>query len=445
MSKTNLQKLHGIQAGIRSIISMFIGTAQVSKEQLNTERFRLALEELEIERKTLYEVNEKIMSATDVEHIEEEMVTMRKESFKLKRTLMGLRDFQRKFDAKDSIIYRYSQTKQGTDGRFEEQISCDVTAESQNNSAGIDPRADGSRHDATAVVNCNVRRQAETQQMVNIQPLAGGSQDTIGNVSHTTLNSASYHRLPKLTLPTFNGDVQAWQTFWDLFESTVHQNINLTDVQRFSYLKSQLEGEAACTKDGFALTHTNYAQVVDLLRERYGQKHKIIHTTMQALLQLPISSSNLHSLRKFYDDMETKIHMLESLGKTQENYGDVLVPIVLEKLSSDIREHLARQHGDNDWLLSDLRFAIYKKINIKEAGASSMVQTEAELYGSTTSLIVGKKGYRDDRNREDSRQTLKCLLCGDPHVTSECGKIPDDVIRLGDWTVKSRYVLFSSK
>ena len=126
-------------------------------------------------------------------------------------------------------------------------------------------------------MDLDVRRPAETQQTVNIQPFAGGSQDDIGNVSHTALNSANYYRLPKLTLPTFNGDVQTWQTFWDSFESTVHQNINLTDVQRFSYLKSQLEETAARTIDGFALTHTNYARAVDLLRERYGQKQNHSH------------------------------------------------------------------------------------------------------------------------------------------------------------------------
>ena len=201
-------------------------------------------------------------------------------------------------------------------------------------------------------------------------------------------------------------------------------------MKRFSYLKSQLEGEAARTIDGFALTHTNYARAVDLLREWYCQKHKIIHATMQALLQLPILSSNLHSHRKFYDDMETKIRALESLGMPQENYGNVLVPIVLEKLPCDIREHLWRQHGDDDWFLSDLRYAIFKEINIKEAGVSGMVQTEAELYGSTASLCAGSKPYRVDRNHGDNRQTLKCFLCEDPHVTSECEKNSDDVIRL---------------
>ena len=67
MSKTNLQKLNGTRAGIRSTISMFIEPAEESKEQLNIQQFRLALEELEMETKALYEVNEKIMSATDAE------------------------------------------------------------------------------------------------------------------------------------------------------------------------------------------------------------------------------------------------------------------------------------------------------------------------------------------------------------------------------------------
>ena len=101
---------------------MFVEIGEESKEQLNIQQFRLALEELEMEKKALYEVNEKIMAATDAEHIEEEMVTTDKESFNFKLTLMGLRDFQRHNDAKDSNVDRNSQTKQGADGGFDEQI-----------------------------------------------------------------------------------------------------------------------------------------------------------------------------------------------------------------------------------------------------------------------------------------------------------------------------------
>ena len=92
---------------------MFIETAEELKEQLNVQQFRMNLEELEMDTKTLYEVNEKIMSAINAEHIEEEIVTTRKESFKLKLTLMGLRDFQHEFDAKDSKVDQNSQTETG--------------------------------------------------------------------------------------------------------------------------------------------------------------------------------------------------------------------------------------------------------------------------------------------------------------------------------------------
>ena len=123
------------------------------------------------------------------------------------------------------------------------------------------------------------------QQMVNIE--RSGSQTVTGNVSL----SANYHRLPKLTLPMFEGDVQTWQSFYVSFESKVHQNCNLTDVQKLSYLKNLLIGEAARTIDGFALTNINYARAIDLLKERYGQRYKIIHAIMQTLIQLPAPSN----------------------------------------------------------------------------------------------------------------------------------------------------------
>ena len=82
----------GYELALRSTISMFIETAKESKEQLNIKRFKLALEELEMVTKTLNTVNGKIMSATNVEHIKQEIMNTRKESFKLKFTVMEPRN-----------------------------------------------------------------------------------------------------------------------------------------------------------------------------------------------------------------------------------------------------------------------------------------------------------------------------------------------------------------
>ncbi|XP_052771058.1 uncharacterized protein LOC128210745 [Mya arenaria] len=106
-----------------------------------------------------------------------------------------------------------------------------------------------------------------------------------------------YHKLPYLSLPNFNGDITEWQTFWDCYESSVHSNHTLSDVQKFSYLRSLLHGSAASSIAGFPLTNANYAKAVELLKERFGQTHKIISTYMQSLLELPRPENTPHSIQ----------------------------------------------------------------------------------------------------------------------------------------------------
>ena len=77
-----------------------------------------------------------------------------------------------------------------------------------------------------------------------------------------------------------------WQTFWDSFNAAVHSNASLTGVQKFNYLRAQLQGDAARVVIGFPLTDINYEQSIALLRERFGQPYKLINAHMQALLNL---------------------------------------------------------------------------------------------------------------------------------------------------------------
>jgi hypothetical protein len=70
-------------------------------------------------------------------------------------------------------------------------------------------------------------------------------------------NTSLYYGLPKLSLPVFSGDILEWQSFLDAFDSSVHKNPNLTEDQKFNYLKTQIEGCAAQVIQGFALAHAN--------------------------------------------------------------------------------------------------------------------------------------------------------------------------------------------
>lgn len=90
----------------------------------------------------------------------------------------------------------------------------------------------------------------------------------------------------KLTIKRFNGDSTRWVTFWDSFESAIHKNPSLTDVDKFNYLKSFLESSAAEAIAGFTLTSANYAEAVATL---FGNTQLIVNKHMEDLA-CPLSS-----------------------------------------------------------------------------------------------------------------------------------------------------------
>ena len=72
------------------------------------------------------------------------------------------------------------------------------------------------------------------------------------------------------------------------------------------------------------------------------------------------------------------------------------MPIGLEKLPGDIWRNLACEHGDSNWNLDDLRWAINKEINIIEAGVPRN-QPYTEAYGSTASFFAAQNLNHDRR------------------------------------------------
>lgn len=94
-------------------------------------------------------------------------------------------------------------------------------------------------------------------------------------------------KLPKLVLPKFKGDVTNYQTFWQTFESAVHNNTELTTIDKFNYLFSLLEGQALRSIKGLAITEDNYQAAVDILQERFGKSQQIISAHMDELLKIP--------------------------------------------------------------------------------------------------------------------------------------------------------------
>lgn len=77
-------------------------------------------------------------------------------------------------------------------------------------------------------------------------------------------------KLPKISLPHFRGNLMRWPAFWDLFNSAIHSNERLSEIDKFNYLRLLLEGTAYDAIAGLALSAANYGEAVEILRKRFG-------------------------------------------------------------------------------------------------------------------------------------------------------------------------------
>jgi hypothetical protein len=225
---------------------------------------------------------------------------------------------------------------------------------------------------------------------------------------------------PKIALPRFNGDILQWQQFWQAFVAEIESDASLADINKFNYLLGQLDPNVLSSVAGLTPSNENYVVLVDLLKERYGRKSKVIAAYMRALYNLQKPEANLKSLRGFYDQVESYVRGLESLGKPPDTYGDLLVCILLDKLPADVRKNVARQHDKDEFTLDQLRNVLKGEIRVMEAGQISTlppIQPPAikQQFPSRQSATMfnGATGQKPPFH-------FPCVYCDADHPASQC-------------------------
>ena len=88
-------------------------------------------------------------------------------------------------------------------------------------------------------------------------------------------------KLPKLEFPVFKGNPLKWQSFYDQFNISIHQNKTQSDIDRFNCLRRYLVGQASATISGLTLNSENYKEALDIFIDRYGSPQILISAHVQ--------------------------------------------------------------------------------------------------------------------------------------------------------------------
>ncbi|XP_068756894.1 uncharacterized protein [Montipora capricornis] len=225
------------------------------------------------------------------------------------------------------------------------------------------------------------------------------------DIAYSDSRVSSNLKLPRIEFPKFNGDVLKFQNFWDQFEAAVHNNVDLPNVQKFTYLRSVLTGNALKAMDGYEVTGANYEAAVECLKHRYGRKRMIISFLVKSVIKMDARSVvNASSLRDLYDTFMNRTRALEALGEDPMSHGCILLPLFETKLPPQLLEKweltLADTQEDDIGLELFFKF-LNRQVVSKEAGERS----------SNGNITPGNHSF--DKGKENRRKSLSPKMGGE--------------------------------
>ncbi|KAJ8975110.1 hypothetical protein NQ317_017878 [Molorchus minor] len=154
--------------------------------------------------------------------------------------------------------------------------------------------------------------------------------------TYTSLDSVARKtgpKLPNIPVPKFKGLYENWLEYRDTFESLIHNNNSITDIEKFHFLRGSLEGDAKDVVHSLEFSAANYKVAWKMLLERYNNTSYLVNNHVKLLLSLPsLTRESATELRKLLDGMVKHLRSLNTLGQGTDTWDVLIIFLVAESL-----------------------------------------------------------------------------------------------------------------
>ena len=172
---------------------------------------------------------------------------------------------------------------------------------------------------------------------------------------------------------------------------------------------------------GLALTGANYDSAIEILKERFGKPQQIITAHMDEILKIPPNTDRLSS------SLSVHVSGLQSMGISSDQYGSLLIPIIMAKLPNDVRFAIARKSFSSVWKIDELLNTIKFEVEAREASETAKTSTSAYAPRAQD----GNRGNVKDPSTApalftaegDMKGRMQCVYYGEHHHSASCIKV----------------------
>ncbi|XP_076660602.1 uncharacterized protein LOC143363961 [Halictus rubicundus] len=167
------------------------------------------------------------------------------------------------------------------------------------------------------------------------QPTLPQRRGTVESLA-TSVTAPMAIKLPEMRLPSFDGNIEDWVSYFDTFKSTIDSNENLTPLQKLQYLRSTLHGKALKCISALNTTDANYYDAIELLKKKYDCPRRIILKHCDAIRDYPrLVKDTPEALDDLVNSVNQHLRALKNLGEDFTRCNGSLISMILSKVSSD--------------------------------------------------------------------------------------------------------------
>lgn len=228
--------------------------------------------------------------------------------------------------------------------------------------------------------------------------------------------------LPQIKLPLFNGNEKGqWLPFYDAFNSLINENENLSNVQKFHYLRSSLSAPAIHIIDSLDVTSQNYIIAWELLRKRFDNRNLMIKDYISNLFSLPVvESESSVVLRSLIDNVNKNLRLLTTLEQPVEHWDSIIIHLIETKLDS-----LTRREWETESNKTATASTLKELLQFVEN--KCIVLESLPPGGSAAKSSTPSKNNKNNKSRSSKKTSLvvntqskSCELCKQGHSIYEC-------------------------
>lgn len=227
--------------------------------------------------------------------------------------------------------------------------------------------------------------------------------------------------MPQMSVPRFSGVCVDWPGYFDAFTSLIHNNHNLSNVQRLHFLKESLPLDRDNDIRQMQLSDENYQVAWGMMFKRYNHPRLVFSHHMNTIYALPrLQKDSSESIRSMLSTVNVCLAAFRRVQALDGERHHWLTHYIASKLPKETHNAWEHHQGSNSTVPSfnELQSFLNDRLVIMDA-----IENRNSSFDSNNGQGLSDSTKRVRvHNAQDQQRRSNCIChhCGGEHILRRC-------------------------